>query len=119
MTEQPGSKHIAFGLGLLNLTGLGLGYLYQKRWLRWGIHFALTIGLLAGAFFTNAYRRPLIWLPLLGFWLVWMGFDSWRLGRNLAPEQRLLKFSAGEKQPWLLLAVPGFVLLLIGGALAG
>jgi len=71
-------------VALLNLTGLGLGYLYVKRWLRWAIHFALTVGLIAAAFLTNAARLPGLWVAVLCAWLLWMAFDGWRQARRLA-----------------------------------
>jgi tetratricopeptide (TPR) repeat protein len=119
MTDQSSTKNLALGLGLINLSGLGLGYVYQKRWRRWGIHLAVTLGLLAAAYLTNASQMPFIWLPVLILWVCWMGFDGWRLGRNLPPEQRLFQISFTEKQPWLLLVIPGILLSLVGGALAG
>jgi len=119
MTSEPSTKNLPIGLGILNLTGLGLGYLYQKKWLRWGIHLIITIGLLAGAFFTNASGMPHIWLPLFGLWLAWMGFDGWRLGRKLPPEQRLFTLGFTEKQPWLLLVIPAILFGLTAAGLAG
>ena len=119
MTSEPSTKNLPIGLGILNLTGLGLGYLYQKKWLRWGIHIIITIVLIAAAFFTNASGMPYIWLPLFGLWLVWMGFDGWRLGRELPPEQRLFPLSFTEKQPWLLLVIPAVLFGLTAAGLAG
>jgi len=48
-------------VALLNLTGLGLGYLYMKRWLRWLVHLLLTAGLIATVFLTNGASRPYLW----------------------------------------------------------
>jgi len=119
MTSEPSTKKMPIGLGILNLTGLGLGYLYQKKWLRWGIHLIITIVLIAAAFFTNASGMPYIWLPLFGLWLAWMGFDSWRLGQKLPPEQRLFPLGFIEKKPWLLLVIPAVLFGLTAAGLAG
>lgn len=67
---------------LLNLTGLGLGYLRVRRRQRWLFHLALTAGLLAAAFGTNTCRAPLLWGVALGLWWLWMAFDGWRLARR-------------------------------------
>jgi len=71
-------------VALLNLTGLGLGYLYMKRWLRWAIHFLLTAGLIATAFLTNAARLPGVWVAVFCAWLLWMAFDGWRQAQRSA-----------------------------------
>jgi tetratricopeptide (TPR) repeat protein len=119
MADQTGNKNLAIGLGLLNLTGLGLGYLYQKQWKRWGIHFALTILLVAVAILTNASRLPFLWLPLFGLWLCWMGFDGWRLGQKHSPEQSLFPLNLPDKLGWLVFAVPAVLVILVGAGLVG
>jgi len=70
-------------VALLNLTGLGLGYLYMHRWLRWGVHFLLTAGLLATAPYTGNIFAPAFWWSIVGLWLLWMAFDGWRKAREL------------------------------------
>ena len=67
---------------LLNLTGLGIGYLFLKRPLRWLFHAAVTAGLLVAAWYTNAARHPLPWLIGLGAWLAWMAVDGWLAARR-------------------------------------
>jgi tetratricopeptide (TPR) repeat protein len=119
MADQTDTKNLAIGLGLLNLTGLGLGYIYQKQWKRWGIHFAITIVVVLVAFLTNASRLPYLWLPLFGLWLCWMGFDGWRLGKEHSPEQSLFPLNLPDKFGWLVFAVPAVLVILVGAGLAG
>ena len=95
-------------VALLNLTGLGLGYLYMKRWLRWLVHLLLTAGLVATAFFSNAARLPGLWKAVLGLWLLWMAFDGWRQARRLA---RAAPAEAAGRR-WLPVAVAILFLVL-------
>jgi len=100
------------GVALLNLTGLGLGYLYMQRWLRWLIHFLLTGGLIAAAFLTNASHFPLLWMVVFGLWLLWMVFDGWRQARRLV--QAAPVGTVGR--PWLPIVL---TVLIIGLEAAG
>lgn len=119
MNERNATKTLAIASGLLNLSGLGLGYLYQKQWVRWVIHLLVTIGLLAAAFLTNASQMPLIWLSASILWLSWMTYDGWRLGRKLTPEQRLFPLKLPDNRQWLLIAIPALLLGLEAAGLAG
>ncbi|MCJ7735315.1 MAG: hypothetical protein MUP11_12305, partial [Anaerolineales bacterium] len=121
MENQKTPNLQALSQGLLNLSGLGLGYLFQKRWKRWGIHFLITLTLLATAYLTNGSRLPLVWIPVFCIWLAWMAVDGWRLGRNLVPEQSLLPLALDlpKNRHWLLLAVPLLLLVLESAGLAG
>ena len=83
-------------IALLNLTGLGIGYLFLKRPLRWLIHAAVTAGLLVAAWWTNAARYPLPWLIGLGAWLAWMAVDGWLAARRQ---------EWAARRPWLPAAV--------------
>jgi tetratricopeptide (TPR) repeat protein len=102
-------------VALLNLTGLGLGYLRMKRWLRWVIHLLLTAGLIATVFLTNGARLRGLWAVVLGLWLLWMGFDGWlqarRVARAAPPE------AAGRR--WLPAALGVLLLVLEAAALWG
>lgn len=71
-------------VALLNLTGLGLGYLWLQRRVRWAIHLLLTVGLVVAAYMAQAAKAPLLWIALFGLWLLWMTFDGWRQARRLA-----------------------------------
>jgi hypothetical protein len=99
-------------VALFNLTGLGVGYLYMRRWLRWLLHFLVTVGLVVTAFATNGADIPVLWMILIGLWLLWMTLDGWR-------QARLLTRGASTDltaRRWVLLAV---VLLLLGLEAAG
>ncbi len=76
---------MAGAAALLNLSGLGLGYLYLGRWRRWLVHSGITAVLVIAADMTNAARTPLPWLGAFALWLVWMGFDGWRQARRVEP----------------------------------
>ena len=83
-TRSRGSLAFSFAAALLNLTGLGLGYLYTRARIRWLIHFLITVGLLVAAYFTNATAAPLFVLVIAGLWLTWMALDGWRCARRPA-----------------------------------
>lgn len=119
MTVQNAPKKMALGVGLLNLSGLGLGYLYQKQWLRWGIHVLITIILLTTAFLTNASDQPVIWLPVFGLWLCWMAYDGWRIAQKITPKDHLFSVHLTENRQWLIIAVPALLLILIIAGLMG
>ncbi|WP_028646622.1 hypothetical protein [Nocardiopsis sp. CNT312] len=55
---------------LLNLSGLGVGYAYLKRWLFFGVALAVTVGLLVGAALHGAADHLLVWVPVLLVWFV-------------------------------------------------
>jgi tetratricopeptide (TPR) repeat protein len=84
----------ALEIALLNLSGLGLGYLYVKQWKRWAIHFGGTLILLIVATLLKASETPWLWILI---WLVWIGgmvFDGWRLGSREQPDKsNLIKSS--------------------------
>ena len=110
MNQGPRTLGIAwhpFLIALLNLTGLGLGYLYMKRWVHWGIHIVCTAGLLILAFWTHASHYPIVWWIAFGLWLLWMAFDGWRQAR---------KFGWAVNRPWLPIVM---ALLLAGLEIAG
>jgi len=68
-----------FEIGLLNLSGLGLGYLFMHRWIQWAIHFILSIGIVVAAFLTKGHNLPWLWGGLFILFPLWMAFDGWRL----------------------------------------
>jgi tetratricopeptide (TPR) repeat protein len=80
-------------VSLLNLSGLGLGYLFMGRWLRWRIHFLVTLAMVLGVYGTKAYQYPGVWSLVFCFWLLWMvmdgGIQAWR-ARERTPS-RLFK----------------------------
>jgi len=94
-------------VALLNLSGLGLGYIFQRAWIRWIIHFLIGIGIIITAFATNAHRFPVLWVLIFVLWLAWMTFDGWRLAK-----QRM-KQSPDQTVDWKRMN-----LIVGGGALA-
>lgn len=77
----PGRWRSAPAAALLNLTGLGLGYLYLRRWWRAGVAVALTVVLVALAFATDGASVPLLWQALAVVVLAAQAVDGWRLAR--------------------------------------
>ena len=77
----PGRWRSAPAAALLNLTGLGLGYLYLRRWRRAGAAVALTVVLVALAFATDAASLPVLWQALAVVVLAAQAVDGWRLAR--------------------------------------
>ena len=69
-------------VGLMNVSGLGLGYLFTKRWLRWVIYLVVTAGLVIAAFVAKAHKTPWLWAGLFILLLLWMAFDGWRVTRK-------------------------------------
>ena len=67
---------------LLNLTGLGLGYAYLRRW--WRTTFALvgTALLAALAYVPEVAGSPWVWRTLGVLWLAALGYDGWRAVRH-------------------------------------
>ncbi|MDH7498645.1 MAG: hypothetical protein QHH05_09425, partial [Syntrophomonadaceae bacterium] len=111
-SPSPPAAPFPLAAALLNLTGLGLGYLYLRRWIRWAIHLAFTVILLVVAYLMNPAGLPWLWLGIGGAWLVWMVVDGWLQGarlRRAAPER-----PAGR---WWLPTVIGIVAvaLVAGG----
>ena len=99
---------------LLNLTGLGLGYLYLRRWIRWGIHLVVTLGLIVAAYLSGAASLPWLWLPIWGIWLAWMVVDGWLQAARL---QRVApKRPAGRW--WLPIAIGWVAVVLVVGGVA-
>lgn len=119
MDEQKPSRALAISIGLLNLNGLGLGYLYAKKWIRWGLHFLITISLLTAAILTNFSQKIPVFLSVIGLWLLWMAFDGWRQGQKLNPDQGLFTINHSKIRPWMLIGVPLLILCLEGVGLAG
>ncbi|MDN5855670.1 MAG: hypothetical protein L0K86_23080 [Actinomycetia bacterium] len=72
---RPGPPRSPIGAGLLNLTGLGLGYAYLGRWWRQALHIVITAGLVVIAFATGAAALPWVWVAVAIGWL-------WRRGVN-------------------------------------
>lgn len=80
---RPGAPRSPIAAGLLNLTGLGLGYAYLGRWWRLALHLVITAGLVVIAFATGAAGLPWVWVAVAVGWLGWMAVDAWRIARDL------------------------------------
>lgn len=64
-------------VALLNLSGVGLGFLYAGRWIRFILYLLLDGAILATAFLTKAHRLPWLWAIVFLFWPLWQAFDGW------------------------------------------
>lgn len=78
---EPASS--AAAAALLNLTGLGLGYLYLRRWLR-ATACIVIVALMAWIAFANdASGSPWLWRILAATWAVATAADAWGVARGL------------------------------------
>jgi hypothetical protein len=86
---------------LLNLTGLGLGYLYLGHRWRAVVTAAVTVVLVVVAFATDAASTPLLWRVLTAAVLAGAGVDGWRLARTgwRGPEAPPVPDRAGRIRP--------------------
>jgi maltose-binding protein MalE/tetratricopeptide (TPR) repeat protein len=97
-------------VALLNLTGLGLGYLYMRRWVRWVVHGILTGGvfLFALVLASAVSSAAMAAVGVLVLWGLWMAFDGWRQARKAAAS-----VPAGEvRRRWIPVAI-AIVLLFV------
>jgi tetratricopeptide (TPR) repeat protein len=79
---------------LLNLTGLGLGYLYLRRWLRATACLVIVALMVVVAFANDAASTPWLWRTLLVTWAVATAVDAWSVARRLpqpAPGRQALR----------------------------
>ncbi|MFD5321777.1 hypothetical protein [Streptomyces sp. NPDC127098] len=102
---MPRDGRVAFTAALLNLGGLGLGYLYLRRWLRALPSLTATAALLWAALPATAEGVPGAWPALFAGLALLTAVDGWRLGRPPTlggPRLAWVPASAGV----LLLALP-------------
>jgi tetratricopeptide (TPR) repeat protein len=103
-----------------NLTGLGLGYLFLKRYARWLIHLAITAALLTQAYSFNAARQPWSWIGLIGAWWLWMIVDGALIARRVPPEEdrfeKQVRTRAIVGAALMLIEIAGIAYYQISGA---
>jgi tetratricopeptide (TPR) repeat protein len=80
-TESPTT--LKWEAAILNLSGLGLGYMHLKQWRRWGIRFGVTIAILTIATVLKGSQMPWLWIPLWFIWIGWMTLDGWLQGKRV------------------------------------
>jgi tetratricopeptide (TPR) repeat protein len=100
--EEPGRS--AAAAALLNLTGLGLGYVYLRRWLRATASGVLVAMMVVVAFAHDASSTPWLWRILAAVWAVATAFDAWLVARSLS--------RPGRRVQWLRPVAVGFVAVL-------
>src|SRR5262245_22700781 len=71
----------AAAAALLNLTGLGLGYLYLRCWLRATACIVIVALMVVVAFTNDASSSPWLWRILLATWAVATAVDAWGVAR--------------------------------------
>jgi tetratricopeptide (TPR) repeat protein len=86
------------GIILLNLTGLGLGFLALRRWNRWRAHFMITAAVFLLAVVMNAYQSPTPWIAVAAAWVL------------VTVVEGCLQISAAPRLP------AGWLLFLLGAA---
>lgn len=109
---EKSTRPFPLAAGLLNLTGLGLGYLYLRRWIQWILHFLPTILLVAMAYLVDASRLAWLWLPAFGIWVLWMGFDGWRQATRIGQKTGT---PPNRRWPYHLASALGILALVFGG----
>ncbi len=77
---------------ILNLSGMGLGYIHLQQWGRWGIHLGVTLILLVIATLLKASQMPWLWILLWLLWVGWMTIDGWLQGsRVIRTKDRIIR----------------------------
>jgi tetratricopeptide (TPR) repeat protein len=89
---------------LLNLTGLGLGYVYLRRWLRATASGVFVAMMVVVAFANDASSTPWLWRILAAVWAVATAFDAWLVGRS--------RSRPGRRVQWIRPVAVGFVAVL-------
>lgn len=107
MAENKKIEMPRIGIAILNLTGLGLGYLVLKNWKRWMIHFASLIALILLATLAYASKQPVLWILAFAIFFIWMAFDGWKL----AGKDNVKLPGQVVKSPWILFAVTALILV--------
>ncbi|ONK14677.1 hypothetical protein [Streptomyces sp. MP131-18] len=110
----PRDRGVAATAALLNLSGLGAGYLYLRHWRRAVAAWLLTGALLFVALPVPAEGMSGWWAVLYAAGLLVLAADAWRLARPAAPGRRALltPVTAGV----LLLALPASGTVLFNDA---
>jgi tetratricopeptide (TPR) repeat protein len=78
-STEPGRSAVA--AALLNLTGIGLGYLYLRRWLRGTACAVIFVLMVVVAFANDAASEPWFWRVLAAVWIAATAFDAWWVAR--------------------------------------
>jgi TolA-binding protein len=101
---------------LLNLSGLGLGYLYLRLWRRAVWYWIFTALLLVAANALNAADSPTAWLIVYGLWLLLAAYRGWLHGSRgetatirasaLAPLAGVLAIALVAAGLWLYRSAP-------------
>ncbi len=97
-------KFFVCGIVLLNLSGLGLGYVVLRQWRRWKNYLLITAALWILAVMLKAYQMPRLWGTLLGLWLLLSLLDGWHLA---------VRTEEGSFSTWWLLPLLGLFTCLI------
>ncbi|MCE7082263.1 hypothetical protein [Streptomyces sp. ST2-7A] len=85
--EPGGSRRRALSAAALNLSGLGVGYLYLRQWRRFAVGLGGVLVLVAFAVGTEAPGGAVVWAPLFLLCAAVMVADAWRLG-GTGPDPR-------------------------------
>jgi tetratricopeptide (TPR) repeat protein len=99
----------AAAAALLNLTGLGLGYLYLRCWLRAAACLVIVSLMVVVAFANDAAGSPWLWRILVATWAAATAADAWVVARTLP--------RPATRAQWLRPVALGFVavLVIVGG----
>lgn len=101
-------------VALLNLSGLGLGYAYLGRPVRWLVHLGVIVAIVASALILGPAPRPEAWVVALGAWVLWTALDGWLQARRILIDRGFRRRRLGTAVIATALGV-----VLVAGASAG
>jgi TolA-binding protein len=79
---RPTNPKSTAGAILLNVTGLGIGYAYLGRWIRFVAALLIVSGLVLLAFANDASSSPWLWRLLTIGWVAVLALDAWLIARR-------------------------------------
>ncbi len=98
---------VPVSVGLLNLNGLGLGYLYMKNRRLWLANLFVTFGLVLYASLANASQVPGFWIGAFALWLTWTALHGAWKARPEAP-------ALSKSRTLQILAPLGIAIIMLG-----
>ncbi|MDT0343661.1 tetratricopeptide repeat protein [Streptomyces litchfieldiae] len=112
---SPDGRRRGLAAALLNVSGLGAGYIYLGLWARAVGAWLVTLAVVLAANALNASDTALFWSGVYVVWLAAMVADGRRLGRRPADVRTLF---ARRSRRWLPPAVAAALLVLVATGLA-
>ena len=102
---------------LLNLSGVGAGYFYLRKWLFFGINVGVTIALLVTAAILGAADNLLVWVPSLLLWILITVVHGLFAGR--AHDRRLMGIGRPPSAKPMPMILAACLVLVMAASLLG